>query len=188
MHIVLISGKAEHGKTSVANAIKDILKEEFGQEVLISGFARYLKFIAREYFGWNGVKDEAGRALLQRLGTDIVRQRYPDFWVKALFDFARVFGRDFPYMLVDDVRFINEVKYFGERGILPYTIRVHRPNYENHLTAEQRMHRSETELDDYPFDVYISNPEGLDNLRTEVIKTLFMEQTNVFPLWSERSV
>lgn len=79
--IILISGKAEHGKTATARIIKERLESE-GKTVTIVPFASYLKFVCKEYFGWNGKKDLDGRKILQHVGTDVVRKKDPDFWVE----------------------------------------------------------------------------------------------------------
>ena len=78
--IILISGKGEHGKTTTARIISNKL-EENGKRVAIVPFASYLKFVCKEYFGWDGKKDEKGRQTLQYVGTDVVRRKDPDFWV-----------------------------------------------------------------------------------------------------------
>jgi adenylylsulfate kinase-like enzyme len=53
--IVLLSGTAESGKTTVANMLKERLEED-GKKCLIINFSDYLKFIAKAYFGWDGGK------------------------------------------------------------------------------------------------------------------------------------
>ena len=140
--IVLIAGKAEHGKTTVASILKKEFESE-GKRVILTNFASYLKFIAKQYYGWNGKKDSYGRELLQYLGTDVARRIDPDFWVDAMWNFIRVFCQDEDYVIIDDVRFKNEVKFFGVRGIPCMSIRVVRNNFENSLSEEQRNHLSE---------------------------------------------
>lgn len=166
MRLVLLSGKAEHGKTASAEILKKILTEEYDKKVLIMGFADKLKFIAKQYFDWNGKKDEAGRQLLQWLGTDIVRARCPDYWVKSVYDFLTVFGRDFDYVLMHDTRFPNEISYFFDNDIQPFTVRILRLDYDNSLTPQQRLHLSETALDNYPFDLIVASESGLNNLKS----------------------
>ena len=51
--------------------------------MVITRYAYYLKDLAKRYCNWDGQKDEAGRRLLQVLGTDIIRQKLnkPNFHV-----------------------------------------------------------------------------------------------------------
>jgi hypothetical protein len=157
--VICISGKAEAGKTTTANIIKERL-ESLGNRVVIIPFADYLKFVAEKYFGWNGKKDEEGRHLLQFLGTDKVRKRNEDFWVRSVYQLVQVFWDDFDYVLCDDTRFINEIQYFDSHHMFPLHIRVIRPNHESKLTLEQKNHRSEIELDDFPQDVRLVAETG----------------------------
>ncbi len=169
--LILISGKAEAGKTLVANIIRRRLEED-GKRVTLLPFASYLKFICKEHFGWDGKKDKAGRQILQHVGTDIVRKRNPNFWVKTVADFLETFGEDFDTIICDDVRFPNEIDYFQNTDPFSYTsIRVVRLNYENSLTEEQRQHASEISLDDYyHFDLHLNSESGIENVEKEVSK------------------
>ena len=61
-------------------------------------------------------------------------------------------------------------------------IRVVRNNFENSLTKSQRLHQSETDLDNYPnFDIYLYSDSGIDNLNNVVREELFTN--NVFSKW-----
>jgi hypothetical protein len=72
--MILISGKAENGKTTAAELLKTKL-EARGNKVVITRYAYYLKDLATRYCSWDGNKDIKGRELLQTLGTDIIRQK-----------------------------------------------------------------------------------------------------------------
>lgn len=156
MKIICISGKAEAGKTTSAKVIKTILDER-GYRCLITNYAGVLKFICGAFFGWDGKKDEAGRALLQRVGTDVVRKQDPDFWVNFMKSVLLMFNDEWDYVLIDDVRFPNEIEGLKD-SFEVIKLRVNRPGYDNSLTEEQRKHASETSLDNYEFDYYLDNP------------------------------
>jgi hypothetical protein len=175
MKVILISGKAENGKTETAKIIKSYL-ESHGKRVLIIPFADYLKFTCEKYFGWNGKKDEEGRKCLQDTGKK-ARDRDLDFWVRIVVNFIKVFSDDFDYFLVDDCRYENESGCF--KGLDYLTVRVERLNFENSLTPEQREHISETELDNAKFDRYIRSESGIDNLRDQLMLNILKH-----PLWS----
>ena len=170
MKIITISGKAQHGKDLSATILKEQLEQK-GKKVLIVHQADYLKFICKEYFGWDGNKDEKGRNFLQETGTDKIRTRDCDFHVKILEIFINVFQYDYDYFIIADVRFPNEITYFEDRGYEIYTMKVNRLNFENSLTEEQRNHASEIALDDYEFDHYLYAESGRNNLE-KVICTL----------------
>ena len=171
MKVILISGKAEAGKTTTANIIKTFL-EELGKKVACIPYGQYVKDTAKLIWNWDGEKDKKGRELLQWWGTDIVRAQDPNFWVDSVVRLAKVIDKYVDYLIVDDCRFINEIeawraiKYVAldsatdalanrQRFSDIITIRVERPGHENALTPEQRRHPSETELDDYIFDITI---------------------------------
>jgi hypothetical protein len=164
--IINFSGQARHGKTSAAYILKDIL-EERGKRVLIINYADYLKFICKEYFGWDGTKSEVGRGILQKQGTDVVRKRNPNFWVQAVGNFVDVFGEDFDFILTGDCRFVNECEYFKPLYDT-INVKVTRNNFDNGLTDEQKNHPSERSLDDYGFDYELISASGLGNLKKSV--------------------
>lgn len=158
--IILISGKAENGKTTAANKMKEVF-ENNGYKVVITRYAKYLKEIAKDYCGWNGQKDELGRTLLQKLGTDIIRKKMnkPDFHVGRVCEDIEIVYDFVDYVIIDDVRYPNEIYYplskFGRDMI--YTYRVDRTDadgnpFNNSLSEEQKKHISETSLDDFSFD------------------------------------
>ena len=165
--IFVISGYAFSGKDSTAQ----ILKDNLDGNSLILHFADYLKYIAKQYMGWNGLKDVSGRTLLQKLGTEKVRLelKKPLFWVENVCDVIEILQDDFDYFFVPDLRYINELHYPKARFPRKVTsIRVKRLNFQNGLTPEQRNHISERELENYPHDYYIQSESGLDYLEKAV--------------------
>lgn len=170
---ITISGKAKAGKTLTANILKDEL-EKYGNKVAIVPFAGYLKYIAKQYYGWDGTKSEESRTLLQQLGTEKTRTKWPDFWVVVVRDFIQFFGKDFDYIISDDARFANECEFSKHYDIPHLSIHVNRPNYDNGLTESQRNHPSETALDNYKFDVYLDAETGKENLEREIRTKLFL--------------
>ena len=173
-HVILLSGKAEAGKTLAADIIKKEI-ESLGKTALVMSFAGYLKFICKSYYKWDGKKNEEGRSLLQRLGTDVVRKKNPDFWAKTVFDFILTFDGEFDYFILDDTRFENEIDIFQNYDPFCYTsIRIMRLNHENSLNTEQRNHPSETALDNLVMDWTICSESGSEKLRTEIVNDLFI--------------
>ncbi len=91
--------------------------------------------------------------LLQHIGTDIWRDKYsPHIWREIVK--GQSSGVDF--LLVTDIKFPDEAE------IINYTIRLNRTNRQ--LSGRDPHHKSETALDDYPFDEIIDNDGSIDNL------------------------
>lgn len=175
MKFITISGYARAGKDTVAGYIKEILEDQ-GEKVLIVHFADYLKFVCKEYFGWDGQKDAKGRSILQHIGTDVVRKREPSFWVRIVCELAKAFEEDFDYIVVPDCRFPDEIEtpktqyHFDTMCIkvVRYKGNGSCELYDNGLTKEQKEHSSEVSLDEYLFDLYIANIWGLNELKEDV--------------------
>lgn len=169
MKVICISGKAQHGKDTSAKFLKDIL-EKNGQRVLITHYGDLVKYIATTFFGWNGVKDEAGRTILQTVGTERVRNKVPNYWVKFVSDILYLFPDEWDYVLIPDCRFPNEVDYLREHGLNVTHVRVRRDNFDNGLTDEQKNHPSETSLDDVKPDYIFVNDGTLEDLEKQIDK------------------
>ena len=169
MNVICISGKAQNGKDTVAETIRDSLEED-GKRVLITHYGDLVKYIAKTYSDWDGEKDEQGRETLQFIGTDIVRTKRPTYWVDFIISILELFGNNWDYVLIPDCRFPDECDSLIKRGFHTKIIRVERPNFVSPLTAEQQKHPSETAMDNYNFDYTIVNDGTLDNLRKKVDK------------------
>ena len=147
MKIITISGHAQHGKDTVASMMRNLIKAN-GYSVLIFHYADLLKDICTRYFYWDGKKDEAGRHLLQTIGTNIVRAKDPDFWVDHAIKLFKIFNGTWDYIIIPDTRFPNEIDKLRDAGFYVEHWKVYRPNFDNGLTPEQRQHPSEIALDD----------------------------------------
>ena len=170
MKVILISGKAQHGKDTVANVLAKELRDA-GYGVLITHYADLLKYICRTFFGWDGEKDDAGRTLLQHVGTDIIRKQDPDFWVCFITRILTLFPNIWDYVIIPDARFPNEVTLI-ESVFDTVLIRVYRPDFDQKLSESQQNHASETSLDDFVPDYYIKNDGTLRDLKNKVIALL----------------
>lgn len=173
MKVIAVSGRARHGKDTVANILQKQLEED-GHRVFITHYADLLKYICTTFFKWNGEKDEAGRTLLQYVGTDVVRKNNPDYWVDFVADILNYFEDQWDYVVIPDTRFPNEFNRLKERGLDAVHLRVVRPDFISPLTKEQQAHPSETALDDVKPDFYIVNDSDLKTLKRKTI-TWIME-------------
>lgn len=166
--VICVSGKAQHGKDTVAKVLCNTLSEK-GYRVLVTHYADLLKYICKTFFGWDGQKNEEGRRILQYVGTDVVRQQRPDFWVNFIVSILGLFGDNWDYVIIPDTRFPNEITTMGN-SFETYHIRVVRPEFVSGLTPEQLNHPSETSLDNYPADAIIENNGTIEDLRQQILK------------------
>ena len=167
LKVILISGKAQNGKDTVASFIRAKLEED-GYRVLITHYADLLKYICRSYFGWDGVKDEKGRKMLQYVGTDVISKENPSLWVDFVALMLKYFHENWDYVIIPDCRFPNEVFTMRDSGFDTLYLRVTRSNFASPLTEEQQKHPSETALNGYDADYYIDNNGTLSELKTKV--------------------
>ena len=151
---IFITGNS--GKDTSAEIIKENL-EERGYKVLITHYADLLKFICKNFFEWNGEKDDAGRTLLQQVGTDCIREQDPDYWVDFVANLVRMFPNEWDFVIVGDARFPNEIDRIADAGFPATHVRIVRPDFESQLTEEQKNHPSETALNDTAPDFVIKN-------------------------------
>ena len=165
--VILLSGKSGSGKDFVANIMKEKLEQK-GNHVLITHYADLLKYILKTFFDWDGQKDEHGRHLLQYVGTDVIRKQNPNYWVNFVKDIITMFSNNWDYILIPDARFPNEVTRMFCSDFRTISVRITRINYTSKLTEEQQKHESETALDNYYFDYYMTNYGTLDGVNKAV--------------------
>lgn len=185
MKIIMISGKAGSGKDTIANFFKDELIAS-NKRVLVMHFADLVKYYATQYFNWDGEKNEAGRSLLQEIGTTVMRGRYPEYWAEIIGKFIDAYTIPehsfFDYILIPDWRFINEYEvvydYAAIQNNETITIRIERYDdaglkWKNpNMTSDQLNHISECELDNFAFNWIIENRGTLEDLRNSVDEIL----------------
>lgn len=169
MKVILISGKAQHGKDTLA-AMLSVKLRDAGAKVKITHFGDLLKYVCKEFFEWDGKKDEWGRSLLQHVGTEIFRSKNPKYWCRFIYEMSQ-YSNAFDYLIVADTRFLTEINQFPEA----YKVRVirmfnHDETYA--LNASQGQHVSETELNEYKdWDYIVTAKSGdMDKLYKEASK------------------
>lgn len=171
MQVIVISGKARHGKDTTAGFLKSALEAD-GNSVLVAHYGDLVKYVCKTFFGWNGEKDEYGRTLLQKVGTDAIRAKRSDYWVSFISDIMEFFPGEWDYVLIPDCRFPNEVDYIKNAGFDAVHLRIVREGFVSPLTPEQQTHPSETALDNTPADYYIKNNGAVSDMGKAVIELL----------------
>lgn len=138
------------------------------ERVLITNYAGLVKYVCKAFFGWDGKKDDAGRALLQYVGTDIIRKKDPDYWVNFLLDMMAFFRDEWDYVIIDDCRFPNEIEEWEFDDYDVIHVRVNRDGFNSPLTDKAKAHVSERALDDVTPDFKINNLGSISDLRNTV--------------------
>ena len=113
-------------------------------------------------YGWEDYKDSPYsiciRELIQRCGTEAGQKVLgQSIWVDLTLTNDN--------LVVQDVRFLHEARAIRDRG--GEIFRVERPG-----TTRANDHRSETELEEYPYDGYIMNNGSLNDLTINVMTVL----------------
>ena len=164
--IIAFGHKKRNGKGTAARH----LVNRYGFKEL--AFADTLKFIGKTICGFtddqlNGTEEDkenpdaywgfSPRWFNKTLATEVVRVIDQDFWIKALnltlLEFRRQGYRRF---VISDLRFLNEAKFIKNNGGI--CINITRPGQD--LDA----HQSETELDNYHYDITIRNDATIEAL------------------------
>ena len=175
--VIILSGKSGSGKDQTAQFMKEEL-EAHGERVLIIHYGDAVKWVLRDYFNWDGQKDTYGRTLLQHIGTDVVRAKYPNFWTSIVAGLVSAFENEFDIALIPDARFPNEIEIVMDAMPNSIVIRIERVNedgsiWQNPLFTEMQLnHPSETSLDTYGFDYIIHNETNLEALKESAIAVL----------------
>ena len=171
-----IAGPAYAGKTEVSNIIADIRLEPY----YYLPFAKALKDLAK-WFGWDGAKDERGRAFLQRLGTDVGRCYNADFWVNKWHEvitqqYPKEVGfvaKIAPCVVADDVRYDNEAALIRKMGGIIIQVQAEEDIRKDRAAVKGASippnHPSEDGIG-IPPDHIIYNNTSIEALREQVTK------------------
>ncbi len=171
MKIITISGKAGSGKSTAAEMLKRKLQNK-GYSVAILNYGDEVKSVCQLYFDWNGEKDEAGRLLLQKVGTDIAREKDASYWVDRVHQHIKMFFEKMDFVIIGDARYPNEINNNHTYRSNPLSILIEKTNYSG-LTGQTGEHTSENSLRDYEFDIYIK-ADDLEKLEDDIEKIVLL--------------
>ena len=151
----MLSGKSGSGK----DTFYEISKRIFSEKIFIQrySFADEVKKIALA-IGWNGVKDNKGIDLLQKISW--AAREYDDkIWLRKI-DKVISELKDNPtdtFLIITDCRYENQIEYVRNIHQETYTVRIQRDT-KNDLSDNQKNHPIEISLDNYDkFDFHINN-------------------------------
>ena len=170
MRIYVISGKARHGKDTIALDIKEIYEKK-GEKVINLSYGSYIKEYAKKISDWDGNEDNKPRELLQELGTEVIRKKIDkDFFVRRICEDIKVYSYYFDVITISDARFPNELEWPKKNFDNVVNIRVIRDGYDSVLTTKEQKHLTEVALDEYNnYDYVIHNDGTLDDLKVKVL-------------------
>jgi hypothetical protein len=166
--VIGIFGKQYRGKSSTARYMETVLPG-----FRINPLAYPVK---EEYANLLGIKvaaletrkktDATVRSGLQSLGHDR-RKKDPFYWITKCLAYAGD-------MIVDDIRYLNEIEAFSEAADTFYLIKVETPREivvgQARGNLSNETHVTETELEDFDeYDLLIRNEGSLDDLRTQAL-------------------
>lgn len=176
MKIILISGKARHGKDTLGAYIKEAYEEQ-GMKVCQLQYASYIKYYAEKYFGWDGKEETKPRELLQKLGTDIIRHKIDNmFHVNRIMQDIKVLDYFYDIAIITDVREPIEITTPKEMYENVVSINIFRPNFESNMTDTQKKHFTEVALDNFnDYDYKVINDSTLEALKEKAIKIVRKE-------------
>jgi len=149
VHVIGISGKAGHGKSTAAGIIARILVDRYSREqVHRVPLAQALKY---DVIGMGFAPEDIAekplwmRKLLQAYGQ-ARRAVDANHWVGKVAHFVSLIDQraDRQFVIIEDVRFLNEASYV-KLDALGHLLRVNRMSYKDDTPQDD----SETQLDNY---------------------------------------
>jgi len=170
---IAICGKMGSGKTTLANNII-INHPDFAKHSLAAGVKKFARFV------YDIPEEKKDRVLFQKIGDGARTELFEDIWITTM---LRQCGSE-EYLIVDDVRYYNEVIKLKEQGwnIIKINIsnklqeqrikRTYPDDWETHLSS--RKHNSETEMDTIPQNIFDLILEAKDDSSNDTKINVFV--------------
>lgn len=171
--IFIISGKANSGKDTTCELINNYIKIK-GKKSINLQFSSYIKHYAKVISGWDGSEESKPRALLQKLGTEIIRDKIDNnFFIKRIIGDINVYSYYFDAITISDARLPEEIESIKNKFNNVYKIKIERPNFSNNLNIEEQKHITEIALDNYnDYNIVITNDGSIEDLNNKIKKII----------------
>lgn len=185
-----LAGKMGSGKSSVSTVLQGLYGNAH-----VRGFAAGVKEKARSQGLDPSVKTPTMREVLQEIGHG-ERERNPSYWIERYWEWAKQLP-DFPFvnLIVDDVRYPNEVEFLWSKGFrvgyiyVPKPIRTVRLLRRDGAVPYGRFdHESEIALDDFEGWDFTINNFTADDMRKAIHDPVRVDPHNLQPIDNVRPV
>ena len=167
--IFILSGIAGSGKDTIGKIIENYYSDKKSVSI---AFAYYIKDYVKRITDWDGSEENKPRELLQQLGIELVKNKIDNkLFINRVLEDIEVFSYFYDIIIVDDARLPDEIDTLKEKYPDSVSIRIIRDNYDNGLTESQKIHITETGLDNYTnFDYIIKNDENIVKTVENILK------------------
>ena len=178
MKIYVIGGKAKSGKTTFGKFLREELKS-YGYHPCVMNITNPLYNYAKNYFEWNEYQDEKPREFLQKMGTEIIKEKLNKkyFLLNRLEEDIEILSNFFDIFIITDARLKMEFEELKNKYNDVVSIKIERENYNDELTASEKEHITETEIDTFSdFDYKVVN-KGILTLKEQAKNIIKIEET-----------
>lgn len=174
--IILIAGRAESGKSTLAKNLK-LAYESQNKKVILSPYSKYLKYYIEEITSQKIIEDNKPRDMLQQISSKIIKGQLnkKSFFIDRQIEDINIYSYFADIIIIPDVRFPDEIHAIKENFKDVISIGIIRQNHVSLLTKEQLEDDTETALNNYhAYDFEIENTESTDlqKVAEELIKKL----------------
>lgn len=148
--IILIAGKAESGKSSLANNLKKIYSS-YNKKVILSSYSKYLKYYIEEILEEKIDEANKPRSMLQELSSKLIKTELgmPNFFIERQIQDINLYSYFADIIIISDVRFPDEITIIKEKFENVISINLVRKDYISSLTEEEIKDITEIALDNY---------------------------------------
>lgn len=176
MKIFVIGGKAESGKTTFGNYLKEYLKD-YGYKPCVMHITDPLYQYAEKYFDWNRYTDQKPREFLQKMGIEVIQQKMGkrDFLLNRLYEDIDILSNFFDTFIITDARLVHEFESIRDHFDDVVTIKLAR-KHKNSLSIDENNHITEKDLDNYNYFDYIVINTSLSDLNSSALDIVKREE------------
>ncbi len=181
MKLYIIGGRAKNGKNTLANFLKEELKKK-GYKPCIMHITEPLYAYARNYFEYNERSGEKPREFLQKMGIEVIREQLgkKTFLLDRLKEDIEILVNFFDTFIIADARLLDEFEYLTKEYGDVTTIKVERERFDDGLSAEEKKHITETEVDKYKSYNYIIKNTGIEDLKESAKEIISAEEGETY--------